>query len=103
MILSSRKPSGRNTGKDPSRGFTLVMLSIATSIDALAVGISLAMVEVNIWYPSIIIGIVTAALSLLAIKLGNRLGILFGQRMEFAGGVILIAIGLNILLSHLLA
>ena len=102
MIRSGIKSSEQNIRKDPSRGLTLIMLSIATSIDALAIGLSLAMLEVDIWYPSIIIGIVTAALSLAAIKLGNQLGILFGKRMEFIGGAILIAIGFRILLSHLL-
>ncbi len=82
MIRSGIKPSAQNVRKDPSRGLTLVILSIATSIDALAVGITLAMLDVNIWYPSTIIGIVTAALCLLAIRLGNQLGILFGQRLR---------------------
>jgi len=102
MILSGIKPSEQNIKKDPSRGFTLIMLSIATSIDALAIGLSLAMLKVEIWYPSIIIGIVTATLSFAAIRLGNQIGILVGQRMEIVGGTILIAIGSRILLSHLL-
>ena len=101
MIRSGIKPS-EQTVNDPSRGIILITLSIATSIDALAIGLSLAMLEVDIWYPSIIIGVVTAALSLAAIKLGNQLGALFGQRMEIIGGAILIAIGFRILLSHLM-
>jgi len=87
--------------RDPSRGAALVMLSVATSIDALAVGLSLAMLEVAIWYASAIIGVVTGLLSLAAIWLGNRLGARFGQRMEAAGGTILVAIGTRILLQHL--
>ncbi len=102
MIRSGMKPSEQNIRKDPSRGLTLVILSIATSIDALAVGLSLAMLEVNIWYPSVMIGVITSILSLAAITLGNKLGIMFGQRMEIIGGVILIAIGFRIVLSHLL-
>jgi putative Mn2+ efflux pump MntP len=102
MIRSGIKPFGQGLKADPSRGLTLVMLSIATSIDALVIGLSLAMLEVNIWYPSIIIGVITAALSLVAIRMGNRLGTLFGQRTEIAGGAILVAIGVRILLSHLL-
>jgi putative Mn2+ efflux pump MntP len=102
MIRSGLKPSEQNLQNDPSRGHTLVMLSIATSIDALAIGLSLAVLEVNIWYPSAVIGLTTAALSLVAIRLGNRLGIVFGQRMEIIGGIILIAIGSRILLSHLM-
>ena len=103
MIRSGINPSEQNVKRDPSRGLTLIILSIATSIDAMAVGLSLAMLEVNIWYPSIIIGIITSILSLVAIRLGNRLGIMFGQRMEIAGGAILIAIGFRIVLSHLLS
>ena len=102
MIRSGMKPSEQNIRKDPSRGLTLVILSIATSIDALAVGLSLAMLEVNIWYPSVMIGVIPSVLSLAAIALGNKLGIMFGQRMEIIGGVILIAIGFRIVLSHLL-
>lgn len=87
--------------RDPSRGVTLVMLALATSIDALAVGLTLAMLEVGIWYPSTIIGVVTGLLSLAGIRLGNRLGARFGKRMEAAGGVILLAIGVRILTQHL--
>ncbi len=87
---------------DPSRGMTLITLSLATSIDALAIGLSLAMLRVGIWQPSVIIGLVTATLSLIAIQLGKRLGTAIGKRMEIAGGALLILIGLRILLSHLL-
>jgi len=83
--------------EDPSRGWTLVMLSLATSMDALAVGLSLAMLKVRILYPSIVIGVVTCCFSWLGITMGNRLGARFGKRMEFAGGVILILVGLRIL------
>jgi putative Mn2+ efflux pump MntP len=85
---------------DPSRGMTLVTLCIATSIDAFAVGLSLAMLHVNIWYPSAVIGVVTAGLSLMAVRLGDRLGAALGRRMEIVGGVILVLIGLRIVLSH---
>ncbi len=85
---------------DPTRSYTLVLLSVATSLDALAIGLSLAMLNVSIWYPSAVIGVVTAGLSLLGIRLGNRLGSKFGKGMEVAGGVILCLIGLRILYSH---
>ncbi len=88
---------------DPSRGWTLLVLSVATSIDALAVGFSLAVLHMDIWYPCIVIGITTAVLSLVGIRLGNRLGMIFGRRMEVVGGIILIFIGLRILYSHILA
>jgi putative Mn2+ efflux pump MntP len=86
---------------DLSKGMNLVMVSIATSIDALAIGISLAMLQTGIWYPSLIIGIITAGLSILGVQLGNKLGSKFGKRMEILGGIILILIGIRILISHI--
>jgi putative Mn2+ efflux pump MntP len=86
---------------DPSRGRLLVMLSVATSIDALAVGLSLAMLRVSVVLPSIVIGIVAASLSLAGLLLGNRLGTTFGKRTEVLGGLILIGIGLRVLIEHL--
>jgi putative Mn2+ efflux pump MntP len=97
MILSGMDSSETIHKKDPSRGMTMVMLSIATSIDALAIGLSLAMLDVSIWYPSVMIGVVTGAMSLLAIFIGKRLGVLFGKRMEIVGGLILVFIGSRIL------
>src|SRR4030066_305152 len=66
---------------DPSRGLTLVMLSVATSIDALAVGRSLALLEVNVFWSALLIGLVSALLSLLGLTLGNQLGMRFGKTM----------------------
>ena len=86
---------------DPSRGWTLVMLSVATSIDALAVGLTLAMLGTAIWYPSVVIGLVAGGLSFMGIRLGSRLGRTFGKRMEIAGGALLLGIGLRILYLHL--
>ena len=88
---------------DPSRGWSLFLLSIATSIDALAVGFSLAMIGVQIWFPAVVIGVVTAAMSVAGLHLGARLGSRFGDRMEVAGGVILILVGLRIVVEHLAA
>jgi len=90
-------------GVDHSRGFNLIMLSVATSIDALAVGLSLAMLQLDIWYPSVVIGFITAMLSIIGLRLGNRLGVRFGQRMERIGGILLIIIGIRILVEHLAA
>ena len=87
---------------DPSRGMTLVMLSVATSIDALAVGLSLALLSVNVFWSALLIGLVSAALSLVGLLLGNQLGLRFGKSMEILGGVILIGIGLRVLITHLL-
>lgn len=102
MIREGMDKASEIQKNDPSRGMTMIMLSIATSIDALAVGLSLAMLEVNIWYPSVMIGVITAGMSLLAIKIGARLGTMFGKRMEIFGGIILILIGSRILYSHLI-
>mgnify|MGYP006418611763 CR=1 FL=1 len=102
MILEGMDTSNERQKKDPSRGMTMVLLSVATSIDALAVGLSLAMLDVKIWYPSVMIGVITAGMSLLAIKIGTKLGTMFGKRMEIFGGAVLILIGSRILFSHLI-
>lgn len=81
----------------------LVLLSIATSIDALVVGMSLAFFAMNIALVVIIIGITTFILTLASIYLGKKFGERWGKKAEIAGGLILISIGLKILLSHLLA
>jgi putative Mn2+ efflux pump MntP len=101
MIRSGLSRESASYPVDPSRGWTLVVLSVATSIDALAVGLGLAMLRVAIWYPSIVIGVVTATLSVIGLFVGHRLGERFGKRMEILGGVILIGIGVRILISHL--
>ncbi|MBN2000434.1 manganese efflux pump [candidate division KSB1 bacterium] len=86
---------------NPSRGFNLILLSLAVSIDALAVGLSLGMLGISIWTPTVIIGLITALISLSGILLGRVLGIIFGRVMEVVGGIILIIIGTRILLIHL--
>jgi putative Mn2+ efflux pump MntP len=101
MIISGFGSRDEAFDGDPSRGYTLIALSVATSIDALAVGLSLGVVRLGIWYPAVVIGLVAAAFSLVGIRLGRRLGAAFGKRMEIAGGIILVAIGLRILSSHL--
>ena len=80
---------------------TMILLAIATSIDALAVGVTFAFFEVNIFISSIIIGIITLILSFLGVIIGNRFGDEFQNKAEFSGGIILIFIGLKILLEHL--
>ncbi len=87
--------------ENPSKGKNLVILSVATSIDALVVGFTLAMLDVNIWYPSMMIGVITAALSFAGIWIGKKLGMKLGKVMEVIGGIILILIGLKILIEHL--
>ena len=79
----------------------LLLLAVATSIDALAVGISFAALQVNIWSAVGIIGVITLVLSFLGVLIGNRFGARFKSKAEIAGGIILILIGIKILLEHL--
>ena len=81
---------------------TMFVMAVATSIDALAVGISLAMAgDVNIWAAIALIGVTTCGLSALGVKIGNIFGSRYEKKAEFAGGVILILLGVKILLEHL--
>ena len=102
MVQSGLRQEEIPSADDPSRGRILVLLSVATSIDALAVGLSLAILQVNVVLPSIVIGVVAATLSLAGLLLGHKLGAIFGKRTEVLGGLILIAIGLRVLTEHLL-
>ena len=100
MLWESFRPAD-NPAQDPTRGWTLLILSVATSIDALAVGLSLAFLEVSIWLPSLTIGVVAAVLSALGAIFGSRLGRRFGVWAERFGGLVLIGIGVKIVLDHL--
>ncbi|MGC4121744.1 MAG: manganese efflux pump MntP family protein [Myxococcales bacterium] len=88
---------------DPTRGWQLLILSIATSIDALAVGLSLAMVGSTIALPALVIGVVAAGMTAVGVLLGRRVGALWGQRVEIMGGAVLVIIGVKILAEHALA
>ncbi len=77
----------------------LMVLSIATSIDALAAGVSLSFLCTSIVVPALTIGIVTFALSLVGILFGKKLGCRFGQKMEILGGAVLIILGIKILIA----
>ena len=85
---------------DPTRGLSLVMLSIATSIDALAIGLSLAILGVTIWFPALVIGLTAGFFTICGMLLGSRLAAAWGPRVEMAGGLLLLAIGTKILLEH---
>lgn len=78
----------------------MLVLSIATSIDALAVGVTFAFLEVNILFAILVIGLCTFLLSAIGVKLGSLLGAKYKTRAELVGGIILIVMGLRILLSH---
>ena len=80
---------------------TMLILAIATSIDALAVGITFAFFKVNILFAAVLIGIVTFLLSIFGVKLGNKFGDKYERKSEIAGGLILIFMGTKILLEHL--
>ncbi len=81
---------------------TMFVMAVATSIDALAVGISLAMAgNVNIWMAALLIGICTCGFSAAGVRIGNVFGSRFEKKAQVAGGAILILLGLNILLEHL--
>ena len=88
--------------RDPTRGLTLVMLSVATSIDALAVGLTLSMLQVAIWLPALVIGIVAGAFTVVGLHLGKAVG--SAERLspaaEVIGGAVLIGIGIHILYEH---
>jgi manganese efflux pump family protein len=83
--------------EDPSRGLLMVSLSVATSLDALAVGITLGVLGMSIWYPGAVIGLVTALLSLIGLRIGQFLGRKLGKWMEVGGGIVLLLIALKIL------
>ena len=80
---------------------TMIVLAIATSIDALAVGVTFAFFKVNLVLAIILIGIITFALSILGVIIGNKFGDKLQNKAELTGGIILILIGLKILLEHL--
>jgi len=90
-------PEEETESADPTRGFSLVMLSVATSIDALGVGFSLGVLNQNLFMVAVLIGITAAAMTWLAMKIGNRLSQRFAKRMETIGGLILVAIAFKLL------
>ena len=101
MIRSGLHHETEMQKEDPSRGGPLLMICIAASIDAMAVGLSLAMLNGEILNPSLTIGFITLGLSLFGLLAGNKLGETFGKRMEILGGLILNGIGQRILFTHI--
>ena len=95
---------GEDTGtKDYSSMIVMVTIALGTSIDAFAVGISFAILEVMIWRAGILIGAVTFLASMTAIKIGKSAGERLGNKVEIIGGLILISIGIKIFVEHLLS
>lgn len=101
VYTSRHQPQAEKPKRDPTRGFNLVLLSVATSIDALAVGLAFSMLEMDIWIPVLIIGVITAAMTMLGMHIGCAVGLRFSRRVEIAGGLILIGIGVKIVIDHL--
>lgn len=103
MLLESFRNQGRTKrmSEDPTKGMTLILLSVATSIDAFAVGLSFAALRQKVLYPAIIIGVVAFSMTFLGTKIGPVIGKIAGKRAEFFGGLILILIGIKILIEHL--
>lgn len=101
MIRESVK--GGNDSVDASFSFkTMLVLAVATSIDALACGVSFAFLDIKIWQAVAIIGLTTFCLSIVGLKTGSFLGERFHKGAGIAGGIVLISIGIKILIEHLI-
>lgn len=96
MIRESSGEERRSRNYDPTRGWSLVGLSVATSIDALAVGLSLGLVGVSIWIPAAVIGGAALLMTLIGAGLGRKAGVHLGEWAERIGGTVLVLIGLRI-------
>ena len=102
MIYESFKIKPTNGNFNPANIFVLLVLSVATSIDALAVGVTLSFITSSVIIAAAIIGLVTFALSYIGVFIGGRFGHFFENKIEAIGGLILIGLGLKILLEHLI-
>jgi len=100
MLFDAWSDVDRKAKGDPSRGWMLVALSVATSIDALAIGLSMAFLQVSIWLPCIVIGLVAALFSTVGVTFANRVLHRWGRVADLVGGCILILIGAWIVISH---
>jgi putative Mn2+ efflux pump MntP len=100
MVLESfRTESEDRRGRDPTRGWSLVGLSVATSIDALGVGVGIGVLGQRLVYPALIIGAVAGLMTLIGIRLARRLRTLVGRRLETLGGLVLIGLAFKMLAS----
>lgn len=102
MLWEAVRGGGEEVRSDPTRGWSLVVLSVATSLDALAVGFSLSLLGVTIWVPALVIGLVCAAFTMVGLRLGRLVAAAarMERAAEAAGGLVLLAIGVRILYSH---
>jgi manganese efflux pump family protein len=102
IIVGLRKKKDDEVRKDFTEPAVLITAAVGTSIDALAVGISFALLDLKIWLSGVLIGTVTFLASMTAIRLGKSAGEKLGQQVEITGGLILVAIGVKIFLEHIL-
>jgi len=102
MIYEAFQLDDAEKADNPLKTSVLLVLGIATSIDALAVGITFAMINVAIVTPIVIIGLVTFILSLVGVYIGDAFGHFFEKKIEILGGLVLIGMGLKILIQHLM-
>lgn len=103
MVIGGMRKDDKKEPVDFSRLSILLTMAIGTSIDAFAVGISFALLKVQIWMAGVIIGAVTFLASMIAIRIGKSAGSRLGSRVEILGGLILAGIGIKILVEHLLS
>jgi len=103
MIIEGLRRNVDEDTKDYNSPLVLLTIAVGTSIDAFAVGISLALLSVRIWEAGVVIGAVTFLASMTAIRIGKSAGERLGNKVEIVGGLLLIAIGLKIFLEHMLA
>jgi len=102
MAMESFRPGGNKyNGQDLTRGWPLLTLAVATSLDALATGLSLPVIGLNIWLASLVIGLTAFVITMIGSRLGPALGQALGRRAELVGGLVLIIIGFKILFDHL--
>lgn len=103
MLREGLDPETEEVNASDLLGFaSLIMFTIAVSIDALAVGLSFSLQELSIWVPSLYMGVGTLIFTFVGLNIGNRTGQRFGKRAQIAGGLVLILIGLRIVITHLL-
>ena len=101
MIFDACTGSQNDKRSDPLNIYVLFVLSIATSIDALAVGLTLSLVNLSIIFPVLVIGAITFVMSFIGTYLGSIFGHLFERKVEIVGGLMLIGIGVKILVQHI--
>lgn len=101
MIVESKDSEARVKNYDPTRGWSLVGLSIATSLDALAVGVSFSLIGMAIWGPAATIGFAALLMTFIGTRLGKKAGAHLGEWAERLGGIVLICIGARIIYQNL--